>query len=59
QAVSGDDRKIGDCLGQVFRNGEFLIFPLYHPAAVIYRRSLKDEYVKDLEELKEIVSRKM
>ncbi|MBR2593753.1 MAG: uracil-DNA glycosylase [Firmicutes bacterium] len=59
QAVSGDDRKIGDCHGQVFRNGEFLIFPLYHPAAVIYRRSLKDEYVKDLEKLKDIVSQKI
>ena len=29
-----------------------LLFPLYHPAAVIYNRSLMETYEKDLQELK-------
>lgn len=34
---------------------DFLLFPLYHPASIIYNRSLKDVYIKDVMALKEIL----
>ena len=59
QALLGEDKKIGNCHGQIFHMEDFLIFPLYHPAAVIYRRSLRDEYLADLEKLKELTEGKI
>ncbi len=48
--------KIGDVHGQLFnvniKDKEYKVFPLYHPAAVIYNRSLKDVYISDLKKLK-------
>ena len=48
QALLGKDAKIGDLHGSPVKKGDFNIFPLYHPAAIIYKRSLKDEYILDL-----------
>jgi DNA polymerase len=31
---------------------EFSLFPLYHPASIIYRADLKDTYLQDLYKLK-------
>lgn len=36
-----------------FGNVEFLLFPLYHPASIIYRAELKDTYITDLYKLKD------
>lgn len=33
---------------------EVALFPLYHPASIIYRRELKEPYIKDLEKLKDL-----
>jgi len=33
---------------------EYNLFPLYHPASVIYNRDLKEVYLKDLEALREV-----
>jgi len=46
---------IGDFHGQVIDNGEYKLFPLYHPASLIYNRSLKEVYYKDLDKLKKII----
>lgn len=35
---------------------EYKLFPLYHPASVIYNSSLKSIYVSDIEKLKEIIN---
>lgn len=35
------------------------IFPLFHPAAVIYNRDLKTVYLSDLEKLKEFIQTKL
>jgi DNA polymerase len=37
--------------------GVFFIFPLYHPASIIYNASLKDTYREDLIKLKEFIER--
>lgn len=52
--------KIGDCHGQLIniniQEKEYKLFPLYHPASIIYNRNLKDTYLKDLNNLKHIIS---
>ena len=51
--------KIGDVHGKTI-NGEiegkgFQIFPLYHPASLIYNRSLTDTYQEDLNGLEKLI----
>lgn len=50
------DLKIGEVHGKPMEveihNINYKIFPLYHPAAVIYRKELKDIYMEDLKKLK-------
>ena len=47
---------IGDCHGEVreawIEGIQNPVFPLYHPAAIIYNRSLKETYQEDLLKLK-------
>ncbi|TYQ16147.1 UNVERIFIED_CONTAM: DNA polymerase [Acetivibrio alkalicellulosi] len=62
RAVMGDYKiTIGDVHGTIssvfIEENEYFVFPLYHPASIIYNRSLKDIYYKDIEELKDILSR--
>ena len=44
---------IGQFHGQMLRREGFWLFPLYHPAAVIYDRNLLSVYEADLQVLKE------
>lgn len=50
------DVKIGDVHGKLIsveiHDNKYNLFPLYHPAAVIYNRSLKEVYLNDLQNLK-------
>ncbi len=46
---------IGDCHGQLMNVNNIKLFPLYHPASVIYNRSLRDVYISDLHILKELL----
>lgn len=50
------DRVIGDCHGQIIKKNGFEVFPLYHPASIIYNRALKDVYDNDLKILKETLA---
>ncbi|MEG1049016.1 MAG: uracil-DNA glycosylase [Oscillospiraceae bacterium] len=53
KAVLGDKKiTIGNVHGTLIETADFKIFPLYHPASVIYNRSLKDTYFADLEKIK-------
>lgn len=36
---------------------QYYLFPLYHPASIIYNRSLKQAYENDINELKRIMNR--
>lgn len=57
-----DDFKvtIGDMHGVIHTcnllGNEFKLFPLYHPASIIYNRSLKEVYYKDVQNLKNEIS---
>lgn len=60
RAVLGDMKiKIGQAHGNikeiVIGEVKYSLFPLYHPASIIYNRKLKDIYYEDLEKLKEIL----
>ncbi len=46
---------IGQCHGQLIERDDMKIFPLYHPASVIYDRAKGPVYIEDLHRLKEIL----
>lgn len=58
-ALTGGEMKIGDVHGKVLNidlDGElFQIYPLYHPASLIYNRSLIETYQEDLKGLEKII----
>lgn len=60
RSIFDKDLKIGKVHGELMKvdikDKKYKIFPLYHPAAVIYRRELKPIYIEDLELLKNIIS---
>jgi len=41
-----------------FAGGSFVLFPLYHPASIIYNRALKDVYLQDLLKLRDYMNNK-
>ena len=52
QAVLRDRRvQIGGFHGKPVKIGEITVFPLYHPAAIIYNRKLESVYYEDIEKL--------
>lgn len=57
KAVSGDKNvTIGDVHGKPYNlEEERVLFPLYHPAAIIYNRALSQVYQEDLAILKEFL----
>ena len=59
QAVTGTKAVIGDLHGrvaQVTLDGQaYRLFPLYHPASIIYNRALKAVYEEDLTALKQVL----
>lgn len=57
RAIEGrDDIKIGDLHGNPIKKRGYTLFPLYHPASVIYNRKLYDTYIEDLYKLKKLLS---
>jgi len=61
RAVSGDfSKNIGDFHGKPAKitvgNHECILFPLYHPASVIYNRSLKEVCEADILELSRLIT---
>lgn len=57
KAVTGDDSAtIGDMHGVMTTTKDgYRLFPLYHPAAIIYNRGLSETYQNDLQVLKNYV----
>lgn len=52
-----DDRAvIGDCHGKAIHIEDMVLFPLYHPASIIYNRSLQQVYEEDLMKLKNFIN---
>lgn len=53
QSLSGDRKMlIGESHGRPFKTGKYYLFPLYHPASIIYNAALKETYYNDLLKLK-------
>ncbi|MGI6161113.1 MAG: uracil-DNA glycosylase [Christensenellales bacterium] len=46
---------IGEAHGAAIEAGRFTVFPLYHPASIIYNRTLEQVYISDLAALKEYI----
>jgi DNA polymerase len=59
KSVLGDSTiKIGDCHGTVTPYNENIsLFALYHPASIIYNRSLAEVYKADLQQLSEVLKK--
>ncbi len=56
KAITKDPKiTIGQVHGQIINEEKYKIYPLYHPASIIYNRQLKDVYENDLKHLKEII----
>lgn len=56
KAVTNDaNAKIGAMHGKLKKIGRYNIFPLYHPASIIYNQGLKSVYDNDLLKLKEYI----
>ena len=63
KALFGQKAVIGDMHGRIAQvavshekqSAEFSLFPLYHPASIIYNRSLQAVYDEDLQELKKVL----
>lgn len=58
-AVTGDKSlRIGNVHGQqlAMKQQESILFPLYHPASLIYNQKLKEAYEEDIIKLADIVS---
>ncbi len=55
----GRDLRLSDYHGRILLNEQekTLLFPLYHPAAVIYNKGLNDVYQQDLKILRELVNK--
>lgn len=60
KSLTGDFRAaIGNFHGNLVKCREMSVFPLYHPASLIYNRSLEEVYFDDLNRLKDIIKRRI
>ena len=55
KALAGDKANIGVLHGRPMQAGGRTVFPMYHPASLIYNPSLKTVYAADMAELAKIV----
>lgn len=51
--LEAEEAKIGEYHGRGFQLKNFILFPLYHPASIIYKKSLYDTYIEDIHKLNE------
>lgn len=49
--LGGGSMRIGSCHGRSFELEKYIVFPMYHPAASIYRRALKEVIEEDFNKL--------
>jgi len=51
QRLGGKKHKLGTCHGQPFTADDYIVYPMYHPAAAIYRRDLEQVIEEDFRAL--------
>ena len=56
QALTDSKQVIGSVHGQVLQKDDMQIYPMYHPASMIYNRSLREVYVSDVLRLSEMLA---
>ena len=57
KTLLGEGESIGAAHGRLIRPPELPpVFPLYHPASVIYNRALRGTYLRDLQALRELLA---
>ena len=56
RALTGRALTVGEAHGHLMSEGGLRIFPMYHPASMIYNPSLRDVFEADLRELARIVA---
>ena len=54
-AVTGEKTAIGLVHGKPQYFDQYVLYPMYHPASVIYNRSLRDSYLSDVKRLGEMI----
>lgn len=62
RSITGDfsiniGEKHGNVSEIIIRNKKYKLFPLYHPAAIIYNRQLEVIYIEDIQKLKKILNK--
>ena len=57
RSLTGRAISIGDVHGRLMHENGMVIFPMYHPASMIYNRALKDVFECDLRALAQLVIR--
>jgi uracil-DNA glycosylase family 4 len=57
-SLMGTKIKIGEVHGTIMEYSGKVLYPLYHPASIIYRRELEAVYRQDLMRLKEILQQR-
>lgn len=55
KAIVSDKASIGKYHGRVVNINGINVFPLYHPASIIYNRALYEVYLDDLNKLKKVI----
>lgn len=58
-SLIGKNARIGDVHGRPMEFGRRTLYPLYHPASIIYRRELQSIYQDDLARLKRLLERQL
>ena len=57
--LNSNKASIGSMHGEVSKvaigDGEFKLYPLYHPASIIYNQSIKETYINDVKRLRDIL----
>ncbi|MDO5021766.1 MAG: uracil-DNA glycosylase [Eubacteriales bacterium] len=56
KAIMGQEYNIGICHAQKLQYKNHVLFPLYHPAALIYNRELAEVFERDFFKLKELIT---
>ncbi len=56
-ALTGRNIRIGDVHGRPMDFSGKTLYPLYHPASIIYRRELKEVYKEDLLRIKPLIKK--
>ncbi len=55
KALMGNKASVGACHAKKLKYKNYTLFPLYHPAALIYNPALADTFERDFFELKKII----